>query len=732
MATRQELTEALRKAHTAGDTAAAQRIAAMIKKAPPPSVASELGRAAVNLPGSAGRLVADTVKGAVTAIAHPIQTAKAVGQSAVDALETGVGAMDRTRSQRIDMSGRMPAPNAPNSRTVAPTREMAKFDAAAATANERYGTPRRALKTFADDPAAGTLAVASVAVPALRATSVGRATEAAVGRGAARAAEAVKPVGEVLTAERRGNATAAEMNTRTQAALKAQQAQEARAAAEAQTKATRLRELAEKARTRGNEQFARRADEMAMAAVPEPSIGTPRTLSEIGDTVRTPALANEAGISTRMRELDDQLRSAMDEVTTARAAEGVGVSDMPLAQRLTQTARSIVNPDPVARPTVGNVPADSAGGKLYKMVLDRMSPEPILLDEAMARAVKASGGEVIERGGEFYRVIKPSMKDVDDLRRQIGAIANSGELDGYGAINKLEARKLYTQLGDIMDEYAEGTSKEVQANWRLGKKALEPYEKYRTGRALVGTETGTGELAVPSANIPGRIVAGGRDTVEQAAMVAGEAPVRDALRSYVQNEFAGKNAASLEKATAPGTKLGDIIAADGDLEAAVLAHIDAVRSAEKAGQNAASLEKRAGTNSGRASTFDDIATKLTGVSEKSAARTKEIQRELAELEIEDPKKVGTRYLQVLDAEHAAGRITDQQYREGINLAKTAETAFKLKATRDRWLSAASWLTGGGALGGILGATTGLGPAGLIAGAVVGGAGRHIRNKTRGQ
>lgn len=496
-------------------------------------------------------------------------------------------------------------------------------------------------------------------------------------------------------------AQAASDTMRAEAAANASTGQataDAQASADAD-KAARATSLSARAKARQAVLASRQADAASTATPPVLDVGAPAHLSDIGDQVRTPALAAQSGIEAKMQAADTQYRSAMDAVAADRASSGVGVSDMPTAKALIAKSEALVNPDPVTAPDVGTNLSASAGGKLHTDLLEALKPKIIPLSADEAQQATAAGVTVQKNpDGTLYRTIKPDMATVDNFRRLLGKL-RSGPVEGYGAINSHEANSMYKDVSSVLDEYVGGAQAPVQANWAAGKRALAPFERVRAGQNLVGTQKGTDIAAVPAANIPRRIMAGGRDTIGQASTVAGRAPVQAAMRSMVQNGLSGVTGSdAIAAKVAPGTNLGEVVNSDDALSAAVKDYIAKTQAAEASGAQATDLGQRAATSASRAQRLSDIADTLQGTSQKAAAVSSDFARQLANLEIADPQSVGSMYSSMLDKAHQAGSIDIGQYSAGKQLAASAQKDFALKSSRDKWLRSAAGVLGIGALG----------------------------------
>ena len=443
--------------------------------------------------------------------------------------------------------------------------------------------------------------------------------------------------------------------------------------------------------------LAKRGETARAASVPpNPRIGNRAQLSDIGDVVRTPAKANEVAINAQMKQADETYRTAMNQVAADRAAAGVGVSDAKAAQEQIKQSKAIVTPSAGTRPNVGFVPADSAGAKLHKMALEVLEPKRVPITKAEAFKLGNQGVEVGFAGGQHYRIIKPDLAAVDNFRRFVGKVQN-GKIEGYEAINAVEAGNMYGNLSKIIDEYVAGASAPVQANWKAGKAALEPFEKVKAGKTLVGTQKGTDVERVPASAIPGRMVGGGRDTFQQTTAVAGPEATSQALRSTVQNKLldASGNPVTAAKANellAPGTELSDIVSRDPALSAEVRRYITQLQDAEMAGVRATEFGKRATTAqtaSGTAQTERvTLAAKLrdlrgeTNLSE-AFSKTDSIVMDLAKNNKITPAQQNA-YLDIKAKADAA--------------IKVAKTAAERKTLRDSFIKNAGIAIGAGAVG----------------------------------
>lgn len=645
-----------------------------------------------------------------------VQAAPGVVQHATDIAK---GAVQRMRDMSpADLQG------------DAPRMDTTAYDNFADSNYNKFGTVQNAMHTVAAHPVGSAIAAGSVVLPALKAVGAGDAVAglapkvadaldgvASTASGPVQAAASAgsklaNQASDVLTAGRRSIKASDAMRDLTDTALTDQGAAHAASAASstadaatAADDAQKWTDLARSLRARGQELDAQRAEAVAQSKMPTPSVGDEAQLSDLGDQLRASAMDNQAKIVAERNAADAQYRTAMKQVADEQAANGVGVSDMPTAQNVIKQSESLLNPSPV-RPSVGYTMADDAGAKLHQRVLKGLAAtdEPVTAEDAAK--LRAMGETVNELpDGSFTHTVKPDLQTVDELRRYLGEVGN-GQVEGYGALQRLQAQQLYKGVSTAMDEYVNGASAPVQANWAASKKALAPFENVKAGQMLTGVQTGTNVAAVPSSSIPGRMLAGGKDVINQVAAAAGQEPVDNVLRSLAQSSLAkAKTADAAAKMVAPGTKLGDAIATNSDLADAVAAHLNDMRTAEAAGARAKDLASQVDTHNALADSIQSrIADKLSASVGKlnanaadASAAALETQRQLQVLRAAPPNQVGAQYRAMIDNAYRAGKMTDAEYTAGLNLQQTAEKAFATKAGRDKWLLGATGLLGAGGL-----------------------------------
>ena len=662
-----------------------------------------------NLVGDVG----STISGTVNAVAHPVETAKGLLRAGFDAGKIVKGAV---HTYTDDPS-------------VGPTADKSAYTDFANSNYEKYGTVANALNTVYKHPLAPALTVAQLADPALRVLGVTDAAAAgakAVGGVAAKAAAplvdaaAGTKTGQLVQRYATAPARAEALGSTVRGTIADQYGAGQTAALDASQQADAT--VAAKSAAEGRLQ-ARRAQIVAAqdalktqraaaeaASVPRPlAVADPQHLDTLGGGLRTPAVAGAEDITTGMKARDTQLRAGLQEEVQGQAADNVGVSDLPEAQALVERSKALVNPEPGTAPGVGGTLADSAGGKVHKEVIAALTPETVPLTAEQAAAAKANGIQGINQlpDGTFTQTIKPGYDKIDALRRHLFQVAR-GKVADYGALEGQEARSLYSQLGDVLNKYSDGTHGEVQANYAAGKQALVPFDKSKVGQAITATQKGAPNFAVPTSKLPALVMGGGADTLNAAEAVAGKPAVSAARRAYVQNELSAipNTSEALTNAVRPGSKLGNLLETDPALKSDVYDHIAHQLEAERHGQRAVELGQQSDMYDKHIQTIDKVASTLNEktipdlqkASETAAATARDYETKIAN--ITDPAvtpadQVGDKYLSLLDDLRQQNKISPAQYAEGRSLAGQANAAFKDAATRAAWQRHALQVFGGG-------------------------------------
>ncbi len=744
MATQEQLKAAILKADAAGDTESAQRFAEMYKSAAPaPKLKPEprgddetLVHSGVRAFGNLGPSTVKFVSGLNDMAGElrpsaPWELKRMKRQS--DAVEGMIKGVPIVAKQAADIATggiqRLRERSPEGQRGSAPAMDTTAFDQFAKSLSNKYGTPRRAASTLADDPAP----VLANLIPADRLLTGGKAAaEAAKAAKAAKlAASRIEPPAFTRVG-RESTALAEDMDRRaaTKLATKREAAQAVLDDAVPRLAAKPTQAAKRAAYEETLKSKAAKALAAAESATPAPVGTSGRKLSDINEGVRTSAEANAAKIEAEYQATDKILRDAMEEDARISASEGRGAMDTPEGEELLRKSNEVVNPDKVTRPNVGYEATAETGKKLHQYVLDqlRTKTETLTAEEGQ-RALKLGQKVTPNPDGSYTKLLKPSLEQIEETRRYVGQVAR-GEITDYKGINTRKAQELYADLSKAVDSYVDGMHGPVQQNYRAGKAAMQKFEKVASGQKLIGTQKGTDVYKRATSSVMDDMIGGGRDTVEQAIAVAGREPVEAAFRDYVQNLFKESDTvAQLQSKFGPNTKLADAISAMPELERGVADYMANLTTKEQNLAQAAGLGERLTASQARSKNIEKVANELQGKITKSTADLKNAEWVMGELGNAKPEEVGAIYTRVLKEAHATDRINQAQLEEGLKLAKKGEVAFKSKASRDAWLRSVVLAAGGATVGGPFGAMGAL--SGAAAGLGTGLAVAPVRRFVRG-
>lgn len=452
----------------------------------------------------------------------------------------------------------------------------------------------------------------------------------------------------------------------------------------AQRRAALLREGAGANRTAaaGFERKATKAK--SKAVVPEPKIGEFKTLSERGAPVKEAGVAERSKIYENQVAQDKVLRDAADLVVADNEAAGKFITDVPSAKELMGEVSGRLSPDPVKSPTATSLPSPEEA-KVLNAVQTAMRDRRVVLSDEEARAAIDAGIELQKVGDQYVRTFKTSFEALDNLRRRLGESFN-GVPTGFEGIPTHLARDMYSKVSRVLDDYVGSARAEVQANWKNGLQALEPYDNTRTGKALTATQGETGVAAVSPAEVPGRIISQGREGVQQLGTLVGDQVKKQFLRDEVQAALTKADGTPMDyddavKAVGPKSKLGDAIKADPEVDAAVRQHLQRLNDAKIAGVRAEGFAgfgqarvKKAEALEREAATTDTEAARLTNEAEKAKSEADSWSARLIELDRADPKEAIGSAKTIMREMRQSGRIDDAQYEKALSEIEKAAAA----------------------------------------------------------
>jgi hypothetical protein len=537
------------------------------------------------------------------------------------------------------------------------------------------------------------------ALGALGGRAIGNALEIGGRAAAPYVAPRVRAALDYLTAK--GARGVKSLRGGTAASLERETAEAAAARTEALRRAEALKASAkaDTARAAGFERKAAKAT--VKAQPPAPNVGQIKTLSERGAPVRDATVAARSKIYENQVAQDKVLRDAADLVVADNEAAGKFINDMPSAKGLFDEVSGRLKPDPATSPTATSLPTPEES-KVLTAVQSALKDRTVELTPAEARAAVEAGFEVkrVPMGPQgdvpaqadqvrYVRTFKTSFEALDNLRRRLGESFN-GVPTGFEGIPNHLARDMYGKVSRVLDDYVGSARAEVQANWKNGLQALEPFDNTRIGKTLTATQGETGIPAAAAAEIPGRIVAQGREGVEQVGALAGPETQKQFLRDQVQVALSKADGTPLpyDEAIAkvgPDTKLGDSLTADPELSRAVQQHLDRLRDAKLSGVQA---EKFEGFGKARAKSAEQASKQETAAlkeADKIERVGLEAAADLEQIKVAKPEEVLSKADSVARKLLVQGKITQEQYATVMGEIAETERAMGIEKARNRAL-----------------------------------------------
>jgi hypothetical protein len=482
----------------------------------------------------------------------------------------------------------------------------------------------------------------------------------------------------------------------------------------AQRRAEMLRENAARSRSAA-EGFERKAAKAtSRTQISPPKVGQVRPLSDRGAFVSNAAVAQRSRIYENQVSQDRVLREAADQVVADNETAGRFITDVPSAKELMKEVSGRLSPDPVKSPTATSLPSPEES-KVLGAVQTAMRDRRVVLSEDEARAATDAGIKLEKVGDQYVRTFKTSFEALDNLRRRLGESFN-GVPTGFEGIPTHLARDMYGKVSRVLDDYVGAARGEVQANWKAGLQALEPFDNTRTGKALTATQGETGISSVSSAEVPGRILSQGREGVQQLKSLSGEKTAKEFLQDEVETALVNADGTPLSyneavKKVGPNTKLGDAIKADPQIDATVQQHLQRLNDARIAGVRAENFAgfgkarvKKAETLEREAATTDTEAARLTKEAEKAKSEADSWSARLIELDRADPTEAIGSAKTIMREMRQSGRIDDDQYEKALSEIEKAATAVAKGEMRKNLITSALRTAGISALGGAIAAS----------------------------
>jgi len=447
--------------------------------------------------------------------------------------------------------------------------------------------------------------------------------------------------------------------------------------------------------------------------------GEPSSSAGIGQSVQSAAIDREAGLRSARSNEYAAGTAQVQEAVAAKEASGIFLKDDPKARALLAQSRRALDDTPIP----GSPAAErlSAPDRMaHEAVVSALEGRPVQIPKSMVAQMQAEGHTVVSSQGKarplsagagpdgmlggrepptFSVTFSNTVDGVNNVRRMFGEAFKS-DVVGWGAINSSLKKDIYSGLDDVLRSYVGDAYTARQANYRY---ASPPIEAYRTkiGQQLTADQKGTVQPRTTANALAELLNQADPAVIDEVRNLSGIDLMPGIVAQAFRDPVTGMSISldAVRKATAPGTKLADALAARPKLSAAVRDHIYKLETEENdtiqqllfaQQQKGIAAQKIAdqleATGRAKAATQDQteaqkLAEKLRETSAKNAANIRETEtaarQDIANLERMPAKEVLPYARAMLERMSPAkgGHLTMEQYTAALTqLDKAKSTA----------------------------------------------------------
>lgn len=389
--------------------------------------------------------------------------------------------------------------------------------------------------------------------------------------------------------------------------------------------------------------------------------GEPPSSAGIGQSVQSAAIDREARLRL-VRGSDYAANTAeVQKAVDAKEARGIFLINDPEAQRMLKQSLRALDDTPIP----GSPAAErlSASDRMaHEAVVSALKGQPVKIPESMVDQMRKEGHTVVSSPGEarplvagrgpngqfggltpptFSVTFSNTVDGVNNVRRMFGEAFNSNAV-GWGAINSSLKKGIYRDLDNVLRSYVGDAYAARQAQYRAASLSIDAYHT-EIGKQLIADQKGTTQPRKTANALADLLNQADPAVIDEVRKLSGIDPMPGIVARVFHDPVTGMSIpldAAL-KATAPGTKLADALAAHPELNAAVIKHVSALKTEENATIQQSLFAQQQGAiyaqklsaqleaiNGAKAATKDqtkakELAEKLREKSEKDAANIRE-------------------------------------------------------------------------------------------------------------
>jgi cell division septum initiation protein DivIVA len=245
-------------------------------------------------------------------------------------------------------------------------------------------------------------------------------------------------------------------------------------------------------------------------------VGVPREMSDIGKELQTAVKEqHQAGLDARAADYQ-ALKTQRDAVVKAKEQAGETVDQTPAMKELKSYIKSKTDSTISPRPTT-----DQGTLRVYGQV-----------NEALQN---------------------PSFKALDQVRRKLGDVIGNKDVEGYSAIGKDVATKLYSKISDVQKEFvgADQTGKNlqqmVQEQYHDASIGLRKFGTGAGGKATALDRVDPERFAADPQGVPKQFFSSQQSVRDLKELTGDSGLVQRAGSSYVSSQLRGMSAKQVEQ-----------------------------------------------------------------------------------------------------------------------------------------------------------------------------------------
>jgi hypothetical protein len=253
-----------------------------------------------------------------------------------------------------------------------------------------------------------------------------------------------------------------------------------KAMTEAETEAQRITSAAGRAGTMSEQQVAK-------AQATKQTIGEPKELSDIGNTLREDIVTKNKDLLEKRSADYKNLESARDKVLAEKEAAGEFIENTPEYKALVKELDAVLNPKGRSA-----LQTDPGVLRAFQDLKTAITPQTQVLSETEAKEMAAQGITVLQGKRpstelingvptqvekEFlYRKVPPSFGAIDTVRRRLGDAAFGKEAEGYAALKGNIAQDFYFKLSKLQSDFAGETQTALQNSYKESSGWLDKFK----------------------------------------------------------------------------------------------------------------------------------------------------------------------------------------------------------------------------------------------------------------